>query len=234
MHEAVPCFTNRTTLVVATILYLLSFVSPALADSVLLMVQAGIDQDPAPCELRLRSEFAAEGLEVVTASTRAKQSLLDLEGLARRTGAVAGLSVMVDVQSIDGRLWVIDPSSRVDLVRTIHVSRTEADPVSVFALRAVEALRGARLELEHQKRKLPVSAASPPDTSAGASSTASAAPSPPAATPPTANSAAVPKRNNSGRPATKRVQAKRGTTVASKPARSQPVSARPWLLLLAF
>ena len=135
--------------------------STAFADpSVLLVVQGGIDQDPAPLELRLRSELAAEGLEVVTASGRSQQNLLDLEGLARRTGAVAGLSAYVDVQSIDGRLWVTDLSSNVDLVRTLHVSRTEADPISVFALRAVEALRGARLELEQQKRRMSSTAGS--------------------------------------------------------------------------
>jgi hypothetical protein len=57
----------------------------------------------------------------------------------------------------------------VDLVRTLHVSRTESDPVSVFALRAVEALRGARLELEQQKRKLSgvTSGATDSTTSAG-------------------------------------------------------------------
>ena len=127
--------------------------SPALAESVLLVVQGGIDQDPAPLELRLRSEFTSEGLEVVTASSRSQQNLIDLEGLARRTGTIAGLSAFVDVQSIDGRLWVVDPASNVDLVRTFHVSRAESDPVTVFALRAVEALRGARLELEQQKRR---------------------------------------------------------------------------------
>ena len=156
--------------------------SPAVAEpSVLLVVQGGIDQDPAPCELRLRSELASEGLEVVTASSQARQSLLDLEGLARRTGAVAGLSVLVDVQSIDGRLWVTDPSSRVDLVRTLHVSRTESDPVSVFALRALEALRGARLELETQRRKLssatPSSVESTPAAPVAATGAASAQPS---------------------------------------------------------
>lgn len=175
-----PCATTRptrrrkplpNTLVVRLVVFILFIVKAALADpAVLLIVEAGVDQDPAPYELRLRSEFASEGFEVVTASSRSKQSLLDLEGLARRTGAVAGLSVMVDAQSIDGRLWVIDPSSRVDLVRTIRVSRTEGDPVAVFALRAVEALRGARLELEHQKRKLSSAGSANPDASAGPSS----------------------------------------------------------------
>jgi hypothetical protein len=49
-------------------------------------------------------------------------------------------------------LWVSDPAANVDLVRTLRVARAEGDAVSVFALRAVEALRGARLELEQQRR----------------------------------------------------------------------------------
>jgi hypothetical protein len=129
-------------------------VSPAFADSsVLLVVKGAPDQDTAPYELRLRSEFAAEGLEVVTASGRSQQNILDLEGLARRTGAVAAISVYIDAQDVQGRLWVSDPNSNADLVRTLRVSRIEGDSVSVFALRAVEALRGARLELEQQRRR---------------------------------------------------------------------------------
>jgi len=128
------------------------FVTNVYADSsVLLVVKGAPDLDAAPYELRLRSEFAAEGLEVVTASGRSQRNILDLEGLARRTGAVAALSVYVDAQEVQGRLWVSDPNSSADLVRTLRVVH-EGDSVSVFALRAVEALRGARLELEHQRR----------------------------------------------------------------------------------
>jgi hypothetical protein len=194
------------------ILAVLLTASTAFADpSVLLVVQGGIDQDPAPLELRLRSELAAEGLEVVTASGRSQQNLLDLEGLARRTGAVAGLSAYVDVQSIDGRLWVTDLSSNVDLVRTLHVSRTEADPVSVFALRAVEALRGARLELEQQKRRMSGTAAgtteAKPGTSGGASNVTNAPP--PAG--PAASTAPVPPK----------------TTKKSTPPNSEAESSKP-------
>ena len=201
---------------------------PAVAEpSVLLVVQGGIDQDPAPCELRLRSELASEGLEVVTASSQARQSLLDLEGLARRTGAVAGLSVLVDVQSIDGRLWVTDPSSRVDLVRILHVSRTEADPVSIFALRALEALRGARLELETQRRKLssatPSLAESTPAAPVAATGAASAQPSASTAAP----IGPVPTKTNQEPADLPKPRVKAGEP---PDAGRRPVDSHPWLL----
>ena len=212
-------------------LTVLLLASPAVAEpSVLLVVQGGIDQDPAPCELRLRSELASEGLEVVTASSQARQSLLDLEGLARRTGAVAGLSVLVDVQSIDGRLWVTDPSSRADLVRTLHVSRTEADPVSVFALRALEALRGARLELETQRRRLSSAAqssAEPPTAAPVAATGASSAP-------PSAVSVApiVPVPTKTKEPAASTTNLPKPPVEAVDPADAgtRPVDSHPWLL----
>lgn len=120
--------------------------------SVLLIVHGSGDQDTAPYELRLRSELATEGLEVVTTTSRTPQNLSDLESLARRTGAVAGLAVLVDLQGAEARLWVGNPNSSGDIVRSVHASRTEPDTVSVFALRVVEALRGARLEVDQQKR----------------------------------------------------------------------------------
>lgn len=125
----------------------------ALAESsVLLIVHGSNDQDTAPYELRLRSELATEGLEVVTTTSRTPQNLSDLEGLARRTGAIAGLAVFVDLQGADADLWVGNPYSSNNIVRSVHAARTETDAVSVFALRVVEALRGARLEIEQQKR----------------------------------------------------------------------------------
>jgi hypothetical protein len=120
--------------------------------SVLLVVQGAADQDPEPCELRLRSELAAEGFEVVTAAGRSQHNILDLEDLARRTGAVAALRVFVDAEEIQGRLWVYDASTNVDMFRNVRVQLPATDAVSVFALRAVEALRGARLELEQYRR----------------------------------------------------------------------------------
>ena len=212
-------------------LTVLLLASPAFADpSVLLVVQGGVDQDPAPCELRLRSELASEGLEVVTASSQARQSLLDLEGLARRTGVVAGLSVLVDVQSIDGRLWVTDPTSRVDLVRTLHVSRTEADPVSVFALRALEALRGARLELETQRRKL--SSVNPSSTesttAAPVAATSASSTQPSAATAPT--TAPVPTKTNQAPIAATTGLPKPPVEAAAPKTERHPVDSHPWLL----
>ncbi len=157
--------------------------------SVLLVVSGAVDQDTAPFELRLRSEFGAEGLEVVTTSRRSQDDLLDLEGLARRTGAVAALSVYVGVQEVQGRFWVSDPKSNADLVRTLHATRLEGDAVSVFALRAVEALRGARLELEQQRRRMVAAGSGAVDSSgnappATAAPAAQAAPAPSVPVPP--------------------------------------------------
>lgn len=210
------------------ILTVLLLASPAFADpSVLLVVQGGIEQDPAPCELRLRSELASEGLEVVTASSQARQSLLDLEGLARRTGAIAGLSVLVDVQSIDGRLWVTDPSTHVDLVRTLHVSRAEADPVSVFALRALEALRGARLELETQRRKLSNATAAESGAAPQVAATGTTSAQPGAAT--AAPTAPVPTKTNQ-KPAAATDGEAPVKVVKPSDADRHPSDSHPWLL----
>ena len=180
----------------------LTLATRALADSsVLLVVNGAADQDTAPFELRLRSEFAAEGLEVVTASGRSQQNLLDLEGLARKTGAVAALSVYVDVQEVQGRLWVTDPTSNADLVRTLRVSRTDGDAVSVFALRAVEALRGARLELEQQRRRMSASGTAAGESSGNAAATGATANPASAGNPPTTVS--VPPKPNPNPPVRK-------------------------------
>lgn len=187
---------RRSLIACACLLAVLSLAHDAHADSsVLLVVKGAPDQDTAPYELRLRSEFAAEGLEVVTASGRSQQNLLDLEGLARRTGAVAALSVYIDAQEVQGRLWVSDPNSSADLVRTLHVLRAEGDSVSVFALRAVEALRGARLELEQQrKRMITASGTSGESGEAAAAPASGGATSVPGAQ--TANPVSAPSRPN--------------------------------------
>ena len=177
------CWRRIALSCVSLVVVLLTLASAAAESSVLLVVKGAPDQDTAPFELRLRSEFAAEGLEVVTASGRSQQNLLDLEGLARRTGALAALSVYVDTQDVQGRLWVSDPNSNVDLVRTLRVARAEGDSVSVFALRAVEALRGARLELEQQRRRMAASGSGEPAAVASAGSTPVGGVSPSAGTP---------------------------------------------------
>jgi hypothetical protein len=199
----------------------LTIAARAFADpSVVLVVSGAADQDTAPFELRLRSEFGAEGLEVVTTSRRSQDDLLDLEGLARRTGAVAALSVYVGVQEVQGRLWVSDPKSNVDLVRMIRATRLEGDAVSVFALRAVEALRGARLELEQQRRRMVAAGSSTADVSGSAPATA--APAAQAAPPP---SVSVPPKPNPPKP----------TPAPPKTPARAPVApeARRWTALLA-
>ena len=182
----------------ALVAAVLLIAASAWADSsVLLVVKGGLDQDSAPFELRLRSEFAAEGLEVVTASGRSQQNLLDLEGLARRTGAVAALSVYVDAQGVQGRLWVSDPNFNADLVRTLHVTRADGDIVSLFALRAVEALRGARLELEQQRRHMSEADTGPSETGAAAATDAKTPPNTSPSSPVPASSAvSAPKNPN--------------------------------------
>ena len=220
----------------ATLVALFTLSNRALAESsVLLVVQGAPDQDPAPFELRLRSELAAEGLEVVTASGRSQQNLLDLEGLARRTGAVAGLSVLVDVGEVQGRLWVSDPNSNFDLVRTLRVTRTEGDAVSVFALRAVEALRGARLELEQQRSRASGAVA-------GATGAPAAAPALDAIAAPAASATAAapsvtvpPKTNPNPQPAPKPPSAVFKAPAAPKPAKilpkPPPSLPMPWTIL---
>jgi hypothetical protein len=203
----------------------LTIVTHAFAEpSVLLVVSGAADQDTAPFELRLRSEFAAEGLEVVTTSRRSQDDLLDLEGLARRTGAIAALSVYVGPQEVEGRLWVTDPKSNADLVRTLHASRLEGDAVSVFALRAVEALRGARLELEQQRRRM-VAAGSGVASASGTAPAATAAPGVQSAAPETGVS--VPPKPKPAAPKPPTPQAP-----VRAPAKASP-AARRWTLLLA-
>ncbi len=207
----------------------LTLATRAFADpSVLLVVNGAVDQDTAPFELRLRSEFAAEGLEVVTASGRSQQNLLDLEGLARKTGAVAALSVFVDAQEVQGRLWVSDPSSNTDLVRTLRVIRSEGDPVSVFALRSVEALRGARLELEQQRRRMAASGAGEPGGNAPATTGASANPA--SANTPATNGPVPPKTNPN--PPVVKVPAPKAPPKPPPP-KPAPVAMR-WTLLGSF
>ena len=208
------------------LIVVLTIAPRAFADSSVLLVVAGAaDQDTAPYELRLRSEFAAEGLDVVTTSGRSQQNILDLEGLARRTGATAALGVFVDVQEVQGRLWVSDPNSNADLVRTLRVTRSEGDAVSVFALRAVEALRGARLELEQQRRRSSTPGSSPSETGGNPASGigTNTNPTPTAAATSPSNVVPVPPKTNNNPP---KPVAKPPTAAARKPAK---VPAKPSL-----
>ena len=205
----------RFAKIAALLLVVVLTIAPrAFADSSVLLVVAGAaDQDTAPYELRLRSEFAAEGLDVVTTSGRSQQNILDLEGLARRTGATAALGVFVDVQEVQGRLWVSDPNSNADLVRTLRVTRSEGDSVSVFALRAVEALRGARLELEQQRRRL--STPSPGETGNATGTNTNPSPTGTATSP--SNVVPVPPKTNNNPP---KPIAKPPPAAARKPAKT--------------
>jgi hypothetical protein len=213
----------------------LTIATHAIADaSVLLVVAGAADLDTAPYELRLRSELAAEGLEVVTTSGRSQQNILDLEGLARRTGATSALSVYVEAGEVQGRLWVSDPSSSADLVRTLRVMRSEGDPVSVFALRAVEALRGARLELEQQRRRLtsPGSNQAEPGGISAPAPAANTNPSPAASG--SGPAVPVPPKTNNKPPVNKPPAPKSPTPAALKPAKAPEkpaLSAQRWSVL---
>jgi hypothetical protein len=218
----------------AFLLVLVLTIAPhAWADSSVLLVVAGAaDQDTAPYELRLRSEFAAEGLEVVTTSGRTQQNILDLEGLARRTGASAALSVFVDAGEVQGRLWVSDPNANTDLVRTLRVTRAEGDPVSVFALRSVEALRGARLELEQQRRRLSSSGTNTGEAGGNPATTPSASTNPTPATSGSGPVVPVPPKTNNNPPANNPPFAKPPTAARRPaPAKPSPNVQRRWSVL---
>ncbi len=125
----------------------------ALADSVVLVVVSSeAAADKGPLELRLRSELATENAETVIANPATPPKLPELRLLARRLGATAAISVALDERGARGTVWVEAPHLDLDIVRPVIVSATQSDLVTVFALRAVEAWRGARLELEQVRR----------------------------------------------------------------------------------
>lgn len=124
----------------------------ASATSVLVVVNSTEGIDPAPLELRLRSELAAEGFEVVVTSSATTPNLEQLEALAHQLGTTSAIAATAAERGPSATLWVMDARLGLDIVKELHVSSTERDPIAVFALRAVEALRGAQLELEQQRR----------------------------------------------------------------------------------
>lgn len=136
--------------------------------------------DPAPLELRLRSELAAEGFEVVVASSTPMPNLEQLEQLAHHLGTTSAIAATAAERGPSATLWVMDGRLGLDIVRELHVSSTERDPIAVFALRAVEALRGAQLELEQQRRLHEL----PPTADRGSAVEPAPAPSAQAAKPP--------------------------------------------------
>jgi hypothetical protein len=122
----------------------------AAASPVLLVVRTIDAADPAPYELRLRSELAAEGIDAVVANPNSVGA--DTKQLAARFGANGVIEVTVSVNELTTSVWVAEPSASLEVTRNLRVSTQQRDAVAVFALRTVDFLQGARLELEQQRR----------------------------------------------------------------------------------
>jgi hypothetical protein len=120
--------------------------------TVLVIVSASDAVDRAPLELRLRSELLTEEAEPVVANPQRPPDLAELQTLARRVGATAAIGVVIDSRGATGTVWVSDPGQPAEVVRRLQVTAGQNDMVAVFSLRAVEAWRGARLELEQSRR----------------------------------------------------------------------------------
>ncbi len=146
---------------------------------------------------RLSSELGADDALPVVVLSFTENSELVPEELASTTGASALLLVFCEEDALRGELRLQERSSGRRLQRRLRVSRRERDAVGVFALRAVELVRGARLELEQRasldaKPSSVASAASPVVSTAPTAPVASArvASAPVASAPPQPTSAA--------------------------------------------
>jgi hypothetical protein len=165
--------------------------------AVLVTVHAGDSTDPAPYELRLRSELATEGIDAIVADTGPAGA--DPKQAATRFGASAVLDVTISATEIVSLVWTADPALSLEVTRSLRVSNQQRDAVAVFALRTVDFLQGARLELEQQRRAKQALATSP-----------GAEPSPTKPTPP-------------GLAVDAKSKPKEAVTAALRPPASQPV-----------
>jgi hypothetical protein len=146
----------------------------------LVSIKSSDATDPAPYELRLRSELAAEGIDAIVANAAGGEP----KQLASRMGANCIVEVTVSQADLNATVWISDSTLALEVTRSLHMSNHQRDSVGVFALRTVDFLLGAQLELEQQRRaKLAQSASSgaPGATSSPATSEAAtvAAPSKP-------------------------------------------------------
>lgn len=115
-----------------------------------MLVSAKGTGDPAPYELRLRSELRTEGLDALLVNAGSKDG--DLKPLAARYGANSVIEVVLGDAEATASVWVSEPSLPLEIARTIKVSLTQRDAVAVLALRAVNLYVGARLELDQQRK----------------------------------------------------------------------------------
>jgi hypothetical protein len=126
------------------------------AVAVLVTVRTVDATDPAPYELRLRSELATEAIDAIVANPNSAGG--DARQLAARLGANAAVEVTVSTSEVAALIWAADPTLSLEVTRSLRVSNQQRDAVAVFALRAVDFLQGARLELEQQRRAKAASA----------------------------------------------------------------------------
>jgi len=145
---------------------------------VLVVVSSEAVTDKGPLELRIRAELATENAEAVIANPATPPKVAELRTLARKLGASAAISVVLDERAARGTVWVEESQLEVDILRSVVVSAAQSDLVTVFALRAVEAWRGARLELE-QLRRARVGQPSPAPAVSETPSVSPSQPSPP-------------------------------------------------------
>jgi hypothetical protein len=123
--------------------------------------------DASPYELRLRSELQTEGIEAVVINSNVSTN--EPQALAKRFGVNGIIDVtLTSASEATAWVWVSDSTIALEITRSIRVSLTQRDSVAVFALRCVDLYRGAKLELEQQRRaRLPAptlgtEAATPP------------------------------------------------------------------------
>ncbi|HMA97574.1 MAG TPA: hypothetical protein VKP30_33045, partial [Polyangiaceae bacterium] len=120
------------------------------APTVLVLVRTADHTDPTPYELRLRSELAAEGIVSVVVNPMSTPN--ETKQVAAKFGASAVVEVAVSSSEITTSIWASDPSLNLEVTRNLRVSAKERDAVGVFALRTVDFLQGARIELEQQRQ----------------------------------------------------------------------------------
>ena len=106
--------------------------------------------DPAPYELRLRSELRTEGIEAVVVNAGTSET--DARALVNRMGASGVIDVRLSEGEASAAVWVVDTSLGIETARSMSINLAQRDAVSVFALRAVDLFVGARMEIEQQRK----------------------------------------------------------------------------------
>lgn len=196
--------------------------------TVLVVVSASDAVDRAPLELRLRSELITEDAEPVVANPPRTPDLAELQALARRMGATAAIGVVVDTRGVSGTVWVSDPAQPAEVVRRLQVSAGQSDMVAVFSLRAVEAWRGACLELGQigRSRENAARVAPSPPATAPSQQPASSPPIAGTSAPPASSSAPPPPRTPAVVSGPQKPTESEPTPPQARPATPSPVRAQ--------